>query len=76
MNGRGRSTKALGGVTLAEMNPPRGVIVGAVVRGKKVFVPSGEDRLEVGDLVILFVRQEEIDTVRLLFPGREPAKSS
>ena len=25
---------------------------------------------------ILFVRQEEIDTVRLLFPGREPAKSS
>ena len=60
------------GVTLAEMSPPRGVIVGAVVRGKKVFVPSGDDRLQVGDLVILFVRQEEIDTVRLLFPGREP----
>ncbi|MDX1630821.1 MAG: Trk system potassium transporter TrkA [Thermoanaerobaculia bacterium] len=59
------------GVTLAEINPPRGMIVGVVVRGDKVFVPRGEDRLEVGDVVILFVRREELDTVRLLFPGRD-----
>jgi len=26
----------------------------------------------VGDLVILFVREEELGTVQLLFPGREP----
>ena len=58
------------GVTLAEMKPPRGLIVGAVVRGDKVFVPRGSDRLEVGDLVILFVSEEEFDTVKLLFPGR------
>lgn len=60
------------GVTLAEMSPPRGLIVGAVVRGRKVFVPRGPDRLEAGDLVILFVREEELGTVQLLFPGREP----
>ncbi|MDH3253948.1 MAG: Trk system potassium transporter TrkA [Acidobacteriota bacterium] len=59
------------GVSLAEMNPPRGLIVGAVVRGERVFVPRGSDRLEVDDLVILFVREEEVDTVRLLFPGRD-----
>jgi trk system potassium uptake protein TrkA len=59
------------GVTLAEINPPRGLIVGAVVRGRKVFVPRGADRLEVGDLVTLFVREEELGTVQLLFPGRE-----
>ncbi len=59
------------GVTLAEMKPPRGVIVGAVKRGDKVFVPHGNDRLEVGDLVILFVHEDELDTVRLLFPGRD-----
>lgn len=59
------------GVTLAEMKPPRGLIVGAVERKDKVFVPRGKDRLEAGDLVILFVREEEMDTVRLLFPGRE-----
>lgn len=58
------------GVTLAEMKPPRGLIVGAVQRGDRVFVPRGADRLEAGDLVILFVKEEEIDTVRLLFPGR------
>ena len=34
---------------------------------------SGSDRLEPGDLVILFVREEELDTVRLLFPGRDPS---
>ena len=59
------------GVTLAEMKPPRGMIVGAVKRGEKVFVPRGNDRLEAGDLVILFVHEDELDTVRLLFPGRE-----
>ncbi len=59
------------GVTLAEMSPPRGMIVGAVMRGDDVFVPRGNDRLEAGDLVILFVHESELDTVRLLFPGRE-----
>lgn len=59
------------GVTLAEMSPPRGLIVGAVVRGTRVFVPRGRDRLEVGDVVILFVREEELGTVQLLFPGRD-----
>jgi trk system potassium uptake protein TrkA len=59
------------GVTLAEMKPPRGLIVGIVVRGERVFVPRGNDRLQVGDLVILFVKEDELDTVRLLFPGRD-----
>jgi trk system potassium uptake protein TrkA len=59
------------GVTLAEMKPPRGLIVGAVARDDRVFVPRGKDRLQVGDLVILFVKEDELDTVRLLFPGRD-----
>ena len=59
------------GVTLAEMKPPRGLRVGIVVRGDKVFVPRGTDRLQIGDLVILFVKEDELDTVRLLFPGRD-----
>ncbi len=59
------------GVSLAEINPPRGLIVGAVVRGDRVFIPRGKDRLDAGDVVILFVREEELSTVRLLFPGKE-----
>ena len=58
------------GVSLAEIKPPRGMIVGAVARGDKVFVPRGEDRLEVGDLVILFVQEEHVPMVHLLFPGK------
>jgi len=65
-------TSPAAGVTLAEMSPPRGLIVGAVARGDKVFVPRGKDRLEVGDTVILFVQEEHVPTVHLLFPGREP----
>ena len=57
------------GVTLAEMKPPRGVIVGAVKRDDRVFVPDGNDRLQEGDLVILFVEEDELDTMKLLFPG-------
>ena len=68
-----REPELYGTVTLAEMSPPRGVIVGAVVRGDKVFVPSGPDRLEVGDVVILFVQEEHLPTIHLLFPGKEPA---
>lgn len=64
------------GCTLAEIKPPRGVIVGAVVRGDRVFVPRGGDRLEVGDVVILFVQQEHLPTVQLLFPGREPGSGA
>jgi len=63
------------GATLADISPPPGLIVGAVVRDGKVFVPQGKDRLLVGDLVILFVRQEEIDTVRLLFPGTDHSQA-
>ncbi len=68
------------GVTLAEMSPPRGLIIGAVARkdrvrgGERVFVPQGKDRLEAGDRVILFVAEEEIPTVRLLFPGATPGR--
>jgi len=58
------------GVTLAEFNPPRGVIIGAVARGDRVFVPRGKDRLAAGDTVVLFVKQDEMPTVNLLFPGR------
>ncbi len=57
------------GVTLGEMKPPRGVLVGAVKRDDRVFVPTGNDRLEEGDLVIIFAAEDELDTVRLLFPG-------
>ncbi|HBL27727.1 MAG TPA: Trk system potassium transporter TrkA [Acidobacteria bacterium] len=60
------------GVSLAEIRPPRGLIVATVVRDGRVFVPRGDDRLAVGDAVILFVRREELSMAQVLFPEREP----
>ncbi|MDR2176200.1 MAG: Trk system potassium transporter TrkA [Synergistaceae bacterium] len=43
------------GLSLEELNVPKGVLVALVARGRKnVFVPSGATRLEAGDHVILF----------------------
>lgn len=57
------------GATLQEVSPPQGLLVGAIVRGEEVFVPSGRDRLLEQDHVILFVHQSELPTVQLFFPG-------
>lgn len=59
------------GAELSEMELPRGLIIGAVVRDDDVFVPRGKDRLQVGDLLILFVHKDELDKLQLLFPGKD-----
>ena len=58
------------------MNPPldsveipQGLIVAAVVHDGVARIPRGNDRLEVGDDVILFVRKSESDLAHLLLPG-------
>jgi trk system potassium uptake protein TrkA len=63
------AASAVVGASLAEIAPPDGLLVGAVVRGDRVFVPSGSDRLAAGDRVILFVHQSELGTLHLFFPG-------
>jgi trk system potassium uptake protein TrkA len=62
---------AVVGASLEELNPPHGLLVGAMVRGNRVFIPTAKDRLEVGDQAILFVHRTELPTARLLFPGPE-----
>jgi trk system potassium uptake protein TrkA len=60
---------AVAGARLADVEVPQGLIVAAIVRNGKSSIPRGEDRIEVDDDVILFVRRSEIATVQLLFPG-------
>jgi len=59
------------GVRLADIEIPQGLIVAAVLRDGNVTVPRGDQRLEVGDEVILFVRQAEAGLAQLVFPGSE-----
>jgi trk system potassium uptake protein TrkA len=60
---------AAAGQRLDEIEIPHGLIVAAVLRDGRATVPRGDDRLEVGDQVILFVRQSEADIANLVFPG-------
>ena len=60
------------GGDLENIEIPNGLIVAAVMRNGKVTIPRGNDRIEVGDDVILFIRREELAMAQLLFPGPEP----
>jgi len=46
---------------LSEVHLPSGVLVAAVVRREQLFVPGGDDRLEVDDQVYLIGRAEDHD---------------
>ncbi len=60
---------AAAGQRLADLEIPQGLIVAAVLRNGRATVPRGDDRLEIGDEVILFVRQAEAAIANLVFPG-------
>jgi len=51
---------------LSEAHFPKGSLVGAIVRGEEVIVPGGDDVLQRGDSVILFVLPEVVDKVEKL----------
>jgi trk system potassium uptake protein TrkA len=59
------------GARLADVVIPRGLIVAAVLHQGVPVVARGDQRLEVGDDVIVFVHRSELATVQLLFPGAE-----
>jgi trk system potassium uptake protein TrkA len=69
MQRRIAAQSAAAGQRLAEIEIPQGLIVAAVRRDGKTTVPSGDYQLEVGDEVILFVRQAEAGIANLVFPG-------
>ena len=59
---------AAGGL-LENIEIPQGLIVAAVVRDGRASIPRGDFQLEIGDDVVLFIRQEEAPMAQLLFPG-------
>jgi len=59
------------GARLADIETPEGLIVAAVIRGGRATVARGDQRLEAGDDVVLFVRASEVGLVHLMFPGSD-----
>jgi len=56
------------GRPLAEAEFPPGAIVGAILRGQHVVVPTGRDTLRVGDAAIVFALPDAVGPVTRLFP--------
>jgi trk system potassium uptake protein TrkA len=57
------------GRALTEIEFPAGAIVGAILRGNHVIVPTGRDTLRVGDGAIVFALPDAVKPVTQLFPA-------
>jgi len=55
---------------LKRLRFPRGVIIGAIAREEQVIVPTGDDCILPGDLVIVFALPKAVHKVEELFEGR------
>lgn len=55
------------GRSVVELNMPKDVVIGGVLRNGETFVPSGISTIEAGDRIILFSMPDSIETVEQLF---------
>jgi trk system potassium uptake protein len=54
---------------LKSIGAPADVIVGAILRGREVIVPRGDDRVEPGDHIIVFCTRDAAERVQAYFSG-------
>lgn len=54
---------------LKDMNLPKDVIIGCIVRGERSIIPSGNTKLLTGDIVILIVNGEVKEEAMEIFTG-------
>jgi trk system potassium uptake protein TrkA len=60
------STSPLAGKLIRDTEFPEGVLVGAVMKGDKVFKPTGDLRMEEGDVIALFCMAKDVPEVERL----------
>ena len=60
------STSPMAGRQIREIEFPEGVLVGAVMKGEKVLKPTGDLRVDAGDIVALFVMASDVREVERL----------
>lgn len=60
-------TSPLVGKPLKDFDFGTGVRIGAIIRGRKMIVPTGQTRVEAGDLVIVFALADAVRQVEQMF---------
>jgi trk system potassium uptake protein TrkA len=60
------STSPMAGQRLRDIDFPEGVLVGAVRKGDKVLRPTGELRIEEGDVIAIFAMADDVPEVERL----------
>ena len=63
-------TSSLVGTPLRDIKLPRGMIVGAIVRGAKIIIPRGATVVEPHDRVIMFLLREHVKKLEKMFTVR------
>ncbi|MBW0157161.1 Trk system potassium transporter TrkA [Sedimentimonas flavescens] len=59
-------TSPLAGRMVRDIEFPEGVLLGAVMKGEKVIKPSGDTKIEEGDVIVLFALAADIPEVERL----------
>ena len=52
---------------LVDLELPKGIIIGAILRKGQVIIPKGNTSLKTGDRIIVFSLSEDIPTLRMFF---------
>ena len=60
------STSPISGQKISEIGFPEGVIVGGLLKGKQMVIPTGSTRIEEGDVILLFALSKDVPTVEKL----------
>lgn len=55
------------GKPLKELNLPKGIIIGAIVKGSKVLIPDGNMIIEPHNRIIVFCLREDVDKIESFF---------
>jgi trk system potassium uptake protein TrkA len=66
MEAEGKDGSILIGKTLVEVELPKKTLIGAIIRDHKVIIPSGNDKINANDKLIIFTLQESIKQVEKL----------
>lgn len=59
------------GKTLKELELPKGIIIGALVRGDNVFIPNGETYLKENDRIVVFSLKEDLANLKMFFKPKK-----